>query len=391
MAKIYTHKSRGYQVRYTVYFPDGSSVVKYRYAKGQSAANLLFARCEYLESGSRAGNLQPREIARAQHDGLLDGDEAAALYGGTRVAIYDLTPVMKNYEASSQVANTAYGHMVNMRRAKWIEQWLVEHPIPGLTAADVKFYVLARRNGSLVYPNAKTGTVKIGCSAKTALNELTVMQHIIDEAVRLGMVKTNVAREVHVPVKTSRMRRSMVLEEIQRLIESAEGNRHLCHGLAYEAAMVALYTGLRRGELRTLEWPDIDLESQTLVVQSKELVDGSYFTPKSGVARRITLPDPVVPILAGMERKGRYVFGGDRLIPANRFYKTIKELLARANLPRELSLHHTRHTFTSWLLRLTGGDLKYVQSEVGHLDISTTKKYSHPVTTDSPAKRLKYD
>lgn len=390
MAKLYKHKSRGFQVRYVVYLPSGESLTKYRYTQTLKEGQMLLVRCEYLEAGSRSGNLQTREIARARHDGLLNDREAILLSGGNQVAIYDLSRVLSNYEASSKLANTAYGHIVNMRRANRLKPWLEQHPIPTLSAADIKGYLLERKLGAIVYRNAKTGSTKVGCSDKTARNELGILQQIIREALALGMVDVNVALEVDVPVKRSRVRRSLSMDEISVLVDLADKNRHLCHGYAYELVMVALYTGLRRGELRTLEWSDIDLDRQQLIVQSKVLCGGEKFDPKSGKAGIVTIPDVLVPILSGMDQTGRFVFGGDQPIVANRFYKTFKDLLLRAGLDSSLSLHHARHTFGSWLLRLTG-DLKYVQGEMRHLDIDTTKNYAHTIPHDSPARRLKYE
>ncbi len=62
--------------------------------------------------------------------------------------------------------------------------------------------------------------------------------------------------------------------------------------------------------------------------------------------------------------------------------------MLRARLPG-LSLHRCRHTYSSWILRKTE-DLKYVQEELGHLDIGTTKLYMHTIETDDPARSFDY-
>jgi site-specific recombinase XerD len=69
----------------------------------------------------------------------------------------------------------------------------------------------------------------------------------------------------------------------------------------------------------------------------------------------------------------------------------VKKIMKLSGLPSDLSLHHLRHTYGSWMLRLTG-DLKYVQDEMGHLDISTTKNYMHNIEdrTD-PARGFSYE
>jgi len=142
MAAIYKHKKWGFQVHYRIYFHDGTNLKKYRYASIQADANILYAKAEYLENGSRRGDMNPKELAAARRDGLISDAEARLMSGGRLVAIYDLDLLLDNYEASSAVANSPYGHKVNMRRARIIKEWFKKNPIPSLTDAAVKQYVL---------------------------------------------------------------------------------------------------------------------------------------------------------------------------------------------------------------------------------------------------------
>ncbi len=50
--------------------------------------------------------------------------------------------------------------------------------------------------------------------------------------------------------------------------------------------MVAIHTGLRRGELLGLKWTDADLEAGTLTVRRSLDVDGTFKVPKNQAARR---------------------------------------------------------------------------------------------------------
>lgn len=393
MAAIYKHKKHGFQINFRIYFPDGSNLQKYRYASLQTDADILRSKAEYLENGSRSGCLNIKELAAARRDGLISEAEAVLMSGGRAVAAYDLDLVLERYEASSAIANTPYGHRENMRRARRWKRWLKKHPIPSLTEADVKQYVLGRSRGTIAFTNKKTGYAKVGVAQKTIRNEMEILRALIDEAIKAGMVEKNVARDVDVPVKNQRLRRAMSSKEVQLLVATAIENRHLCHGLAYEMIMVALYTGLRRNELRTLTWDDINFEERLIFVQAKEIdIDGEDdFTTKSGEPRSVGIPDRLFDMLSGMERNGPWVFGGAQPIVANRLYKTFKEICARAGLDPDLSLHHSRHTYTSRLLKHTGGDLRFVQDRVGHLDIETTKKYTHVIENeDAPEKDFDY-
>jgi len=155
--------------------------------------------------------------------------------------------------------------------------------------------------------------------------------------------------------------------------------------------MLAIYTGLRRGEIRSLRWEDIHLETKKIYIQAKKIDGEEEFTTKNGEASTVNIPDRLHEILINMEQKGPYVFGGEKPLPVNLFYKAFKEVVLRAGLDPSLTLHHTRHTYGSTLLQLTGGDLRYVQEKMRHADINTTKQYMHTIMSgNAPEMVLNY-
>jgi len=389
VAKKYHHKVHGFQIRYRVFLPDGP-VVRYRFTSSSDAANEMVRVADILEAGSRRGDLHPRELQLAANLGLLSDKDLAVLSGGSIPLRYDLPKVMSRWRTASSVANTPRGHLTNLRRGVHLERWFEDNPIPTLTVADVKRYLHDRREGLLVYKNPRTKFVVVGVSAKTLETELFLMRMIIDEAVALGMVKSNVAREVDFKVKEQKFRRSFSADEIAAMIASAQKNRHMCHGQVLEVLLVALYTGMRLGEIRTLQWADVDLPARKIKIQAKAVPGEPDFSPKGGVANTTTIPDRLVGIFEGMERRGPWVFGGAKPIASCVFYKAFKVICQRAGLPKELTLHHARHTYGSWLLRMTG-DLMYVMSEMRHADVSTTRNYLHSISTNTPAAALDFE
>lgn len=390
MASVYKHKKRGYQVRWKLFFPDGSCANKYRYIQNRVEADRVCRDCDFMERGSRAGNLSVREITQARRDGLITEQEARTLSGGKVVSEYDLQKVIDEYRSSIAVSHTDSALCKTLCRIKFLAEWFKKHPIPLLSVSDIKKYVLDRREGRLAYTNAKTGFARIGVSAKTISNELQIMSGIVNEAIRLGMTEANPVKDVHVPIKTDRLRRALSLSEVGAVISAAAEHRHLLHGQIYEFIHVALFTGFRRSELRTLCWDDINFDTRRIVIQSKQIDGEPDFTPKSGTARFKSIPDKIMPLLEGMERRGRFVFGGDKPYNVDSISQVVRLLMRRAGLVG-VSLHHCRHTYGSWLLRKTG-DLSFVQGEMGHLDISTTKKYIHTIEDASdPARTFDYE
>lgn len=99
------------------------------------------------------------------------------------------------------------------------------------------------------------------------------------------------------------------------------------------AARVALYTGLREGEICALQWRDVDLEARTLWVRRAigEGVGGCYEKDtKTDRARDVALPEALTSLLGDWRRAQRVAFaeaGGDarRLLLRTRRCRGIHE------------------------------------------------------------------
>jgi len=130
------------------------------------------------------------------------------------------------------------------------------------------------------------------------------------------------------------------------------------------AVLLSLNTGLRRGELTQLEWPDIDFNARSLTVRAA--------ASKSGKRREIPLNAEAVDIL---KRWKKQIGGEGRLFP---FYdlKTAWTALLVAAKIANLRWHDLRHTFASKLVN-AGVDLNAVRELLGHADLKMTLRYSH--------------
>jgi integrase len=186
-------------------------------------------------------------------------------------------------------------------------------------------------------------------------------------------------------------------EEVRRLLAAAEGHR-------LEALIVlAVFTGMRQGELFALQWPDLDLETGALCVRhSLEEVGGKLALkePKSGKARRVELPPLAVAALWGhrarMLTEGHLdgpVFCDTRggwLRKSNFLRNVFQPLIKKAGLPRR-RFHDLRHTSATLLLTL-GVHPKVVQERLGHSKINVTlDTYSHVAPTLQKEAAAKLD
>jgi len=136
--------------------------------------------------------------------------------------------------------------------------------------------------------------------------------------------------------------------------------------------LLALNTGLRRGELFSLRWSDIDLDGAMLTVRAA--------AAKSGDSRRVPLNAEAVGTLEGWHRQNKpaaaaYVFPGEegaRLTNVNKAWASLCKLAKVA----EFRFHDCRHHFASRLVQ-KGVDLNTVRALLGHADLKMTLRYSH--------------
>ena len=154
--------------------------------------------------------------------------------------------------------------------------------------------------------------------------------------------------------------------------------------------MLAIHTGLRRGELLGLRWGDLDLQkgllfvrrSLTRVRQGESYVIQEGPTKSRSSRRTIDLsPDIVQALLrhpAGDDPTRDYVFRsrtGGPIDPSN-LDTSFRRDLAAAGLP-EVRFHDLRHTHAS-LLIAAGVHPKAIQARLGHASIQTTLNiYGH--------------
>ena len=134
--------------------------------------------------------------------------------------------------------------------------------------------------------------------------------------------------------------------------------------------LLALDTGMRRGELFNLKWSDIAFDRKILTVQGK--------TAKSGKTRHIPMTDEAFDILKRWSENPQnsdYVFpSADGGVMDN--IKTSWNRLMKDAEIKNFRFHDCRHTFASRLV-MRGVDLNTVRELLGHSSIEMTLRYAH--------------
>ena len=132
---------------------------------------------------------------------------------------------------------------------------------------------------------------------------------------------------------------------------------------------LALFTGMRRGELFGLEWKDLDFERGFINIRN----------PKSGTDQVIPMNEPARSLLALHEKtESPYVFpgrGGKKRATAQIAINRIKK---QAGLPKDFRpLHGLRHTYASMLASSGQVDMYVLQRLLTHKSPLMTQRYAH--------------
>lgn len=241
-----------------------------------------------------------------------------------------------------------------------------------LTRRDVEIY-LARKALERRRVKARDTNGRIRCdgdgrpvwievpfASKTINYALMVLKAILNDAVQLGVLHENPAARVKPLSRPNHEDTLHFLEpdQIARLLDVTEDPRWRT------LYVLAIHTGLRRGELLGLRWRDIDTRRGILHVRRQLLRvrdDGNHYTVlesplKSRYSRRTldlspTALDALRAVPAGDNSEQDFIFrsqGGGPIDPDN-VDRAFKRHLQLAGLP-EIRFHDLRHTHASLLI-----------------------------------------
>jgi integrase len=158
-------------------------------------------------------------------------------------------------------------------------------------------------------------------------------------------------------------------DEASKLLDAC-GNSD--NRLLYPFVFSALHTGMRLGELTTLEWKDIDFKRGILRVENKK----DHHT-KNYQVRTIPMNEFLTEVLRKIPRRldSSYVFQRQDGSKFHKMRTGYRNAVMRSGIPH-VRFHDLRHTFASHLV-MGGVDIRTVQELLGHKDIRMTMRYSH--------------
>jgi len=136
-------------------------------------------------------------------------------------------------------------------------------------------------------------------------------------------------------------------------------------------------TGMRVGELISLNMADLDLSQNEILVYGKGSKERIVIIGR--VAQEF-LEDYIVEsrgkLIHNKKTKALFLNNMGQRITARSIERNMKKYLQRAGTKKILTPHSLRHAFASHLLE-NGADMRSVQELLGHVSLSTTQIYTH--------------
>jgi len=235
----------------------------------------------------------------------------------------------------------------------------------------------------------------IGNAASTINHDITTIKRMLVKAVSWGMVEQNNLTSVERLTEADPRERYLSDDEISKLLERCRRKAGCkCPSIdkckckkrprryAYIFTLVAIHTGLRKGDIRTLKRSDIDMQAGVI---RKEL-------QKKTTKRKISIPMTKTlqaelktymatspPSIAG------WLFPSptDKTKPMHQHANIGFNAAAKEAGINDLHFHDLRHTFATKFLRVIGiergkdASLMILKELLGHTDIKTTQRYAH--------------
>ena len=200
---------------------------------------------------------------------LPDGSRKSA-YGKTRKeALAKAKKIQQQIEQNTYVPpsrETVAEYLerwLNLQRVQWEDGTYIyrrchveTHLIPAL--GRIKLQQLSLENIQALYVKLQT---EKQLKPRTIRLIHATLKQALDAAVRERKIALNPARDAILPKIPKTEMRYLSAEEFARLLEASQTHRH---GNLF---ILAIATGMRRGELLALKWEDVDLENSVLHVR----------------------------------------------------------------------------------------------------------------------------
>jgi len=199
----------------------------------------------------------------------------------------------------------------------------------------------------------------------TVKNVLELLRRIINFGEKKQLCP-GLSFKIDFPKVNNQKTEDLSLQQLSSLLKAINKDSHPHAGAMMK---IALFTGMRRGELFKLKWKEIDYERGFILIKD----------PKGVQDQRVPLNDAVRKLLSDLPKgESQFIFpgrGGNKRTDIN---KAVNEIKKNAGLPKDFRpLHGLRHVYASMLASSGKVDMYTLQKLLTHKSPQMTQRYAH--------------
>lgn len=257
------------------------------------------------------------------------------------VKFYDFAKEYMAWGKANKTFNSYNRDLTSMRR---LEGEFKDKNLHEITQEQVEKYRIKRKE-------------EVGvCSVN---REIALLKHIYTKAIEWEKVTDNPTKRVKVRLNEEIQRvRFLMPEEIQRLLSHCPDNLR-------PIVTVALHTGMRREEILSLKWTQVNLITGIIHLDKT----------KNHESRNIKMNVTVRSTLSQIEHGSEFVFCKPDGSRYSKLPGPFEGVVKKAGI-ENFHFHDLRHTFASTLV-MAGKDILVIQKLLGHKKLDMTLRYAH--------------
>lgn len=204
---------------------------------------------------------------------------------------------------------------------------------------------------------------------------MSVFRSILNEAHREGYIFRNPIQGI------KKISEDILIEAYWTRSEIDQFLRANVNDPLYYLFLVALNTGMRKGELAGLKWDRVDFALNQITItrtRDKESLKERTKTKLKRIVPMNSLVNATLLHLFYARRTSEYVFvcTDNSPLKVHHLYRDFSKAQKNAKVDKKIRFHDLRHTFASQFV-MNGGSIFDLQKILGHTDIKMTMRYAH--------------
>jgi integrase len=210
--------------------------------------------------------------------------------------------------------------------------------------------------------------LRVNLSKKLKPQTVKHVLGLLKRIIRFG-AKRQLCRELHFPIDTVKVdnctTEDLTPEQLKNLLKAIAESTDV---EATNIMRMALFTGMRRGELFKLKWTDVDFDRGFITIRD----------PKGGVSQKIPLNDQARDVLKHHPETADHVFVRGDGKPFTDIRRRVNPIKEAAGIGADFrALHGLRHVYASMLASSGQVDMYTLQKLLTHKSPIMTQRYAH--------------